>query len=146
MSDPELVKEVARWLRYGRDGLKAAELLLEHGQVPRAACFNAQQCAEKAIKGSLIFLQIDFPKTHNLSQLCRLLPDGWVLGEDPDRFSDLSNLAVEPRYPGDMPEATVEDARSAVRQAREAYDTTLEDLERHGYEPEENTDWEGSKS
>ncbi len=62
MSDPELLREVARWVRYARDDLKVAELILEHGQVPRAACFNAQQCAEKAMKASLIFLQIPFRK------------------------------------------------------------------------------------
>lgn len=133
MSDPELVREVARWLRYARDDLKVAEMILEHGQVPRAACFNAQQCAEKAIKGSLIFLQIGYPKTHNIQLLCERLPDGWTLAEDPARFSGLSDWAVEPRYPGDLLEATEEDAKAAVEEAREAYETTLEDLERHGY-------------
>lgn len=135
MSDPELLREVARWLRYARDDLSVAELILEHGQVPRAACFNAQQCAEKAIKGSLIFLQTGYPKTHNIQLLCERLPDGWTLAEDPARFSDLSDWAVEPRYPGDLPEATEEDAKAAVEEAREIYETTFADLGRNGYAP-----------
>ncbi len=36
-------------------------------------------------------------------------------------------------------EATEADARNAFEQARDVYETTLEDLKRHGYEPEENT-------
>lgn len=136
MSDPELVREVARWLRYARDDLRVGETILEHEQVPRAACFHAQQCAEKAIKGSLIFLQIGYPKTHNIQLLCERLPDGWTLAEDPARFSDLSDWAAEPRYPGDLPEATEADAKAAVEQARKVYETTLEDLEKHGYRKE----------
>ncbi len=139
MNDPELLREVARWVRYARDDLKVAEVILEHSQVPRAACFNAQQCAEKSIKASLVFLQIPFRRTHDLELLCKGLPEGWTLGEDPARLSSLSDWAVEPRYPGDLMEATEADARNAVEQARDVYETTLEDLKRHGYEPEENT-------
>lgn len=136
MSDPELLKEVAHWLRYARDDLLGAETFLERKDLaPRLACFHAQQCAEKAIKSSLVFLQIRYPKTHNIQLLCEHLPDGWSLAEEPARFSDLSDWAVEPRYPGDLQEATEEDAKAAIEQARKVYETTLEDLERHGYTP-----------
>lgn len=68
MNDPELLGEVARWLRYARDDLKIAELILRH---------------EQAIKASLIFLQIPFRKTHDLEILCQELPEGWTLGKEP---------------------------------------------------------------
>lgn len=134
MSDRELLKEVAHWVRYAKDDLKVAGLILEHGQVLRAACFNAQQCAEKSVKAALVFLQIPFPKTHNVQLLCELLPEGWTLGEDPACFSGLSDWAVEPRYPSDVREATREEAEATVEQAREAYEMTLEDLKSHGYD------------
>jgi HEPN domain-containing protein len=134
MSDHELFREVSRWLRYAREDLDIAVSIIENEQALRAACFHAQQCAEKAIKTSLIFLQIDFPKTHNLRQLCELLPEGWRYGKDPTLLSSLSFWAVEPRYPGDMPEAAEDDAREAVRMAREAYETTVSDLASRGYE------------
>ncbi len=138
MSDPELLKELARWVRYAGDDLKIAELILEHDQVPRAACFNAQQCAEKSIKASLVFLQIPFPRTHDLNRLCDLLPEGWDVKVDFPDLAELSKWAVEPRYPGDLMEATEADARDAVKQAGNVYETTLEDLKHHGYEPEED--------
>lgn len=63
-----------------------------------------------------------------------MLPEGWRLKENPSSLASLSEWAVESRYPGDLKEATRQDARTAVAQAREVYETTLEDLERHGYE------------
>ena len=135
MSDPELLKEVERWLRYANDDLKIAKMIVDHEQVPRAACFHAQQCAEKTIKASLIFLQIPFRKTHDPEFSCKELPNDWTLAEDPARFAELSDWAVEPRYPSDLPEVTAEDAREAVELARYSYETTLEDLKRRGYEP-----------
>ncbi len=135
MTDPDLLKEVDGWLRYARDDLFGAERLLEAGGVaPRLSCFHAQQAAEKAIKASLIFLQAGFPKTHNLQLLCNLLPESWRLRNDPSRFSDLSDWAVEPRYPGDIREATEDEAEAAIEQAREILQMTLEDLKRHGYD------------
>lgn len=135
MNDRERSEEVARWLRYAHEDLSIAEMILAHGQVPRAACFHAQQCAEKAIKGSLVFLQTPFRKVHDLEALCKELPDGWTLAEDPARLSALSLWAVEPRYPGDLPEATEDDAKAAVEEARMVYETTIEDLGRGGFDP-----------
>jgi HEPN domain-containing protein len=130
--------EVPRWLRYAREDLGTAELILEHGQVPRAACFHAQQCAEKALKGALVYLQIPFSKTHDLFTLRRLLSDEFEIGVSDEDLIRLSRWAVEPRYPGDFVEASRQDAALAVRRARDVYETTFEDLKRHGYEPEED--------
>lgn len=136
MSEPEIFREVGRWLRFAGSDLRGAEALLGREDVlPYLACFHAQQAAEKAIKGTLIFLQIDFPKTHNLILLIELLPGGWRVESMSREAASLSYWAVEPRYPGDLPEATEADAEAAVELARKIYETTLEDLERHGYTP-----------
>ena len=45
----------------------------------------------------------------------------------------LTGWAVEARYPGDVIEASRQDAEEALEQAREIYETVLEDLARHGY-------------
>ena len=76
MSDPELSEEVSRWIRYAREDLEVAEMIIEHEQAYRVACFHAQQCAEKAIKASLVFLRRRFRKVHDLELLGRELPDG----------------------------------------------------------------------
>lgn len=142
MSEPEPAQEeVERWLRYAREDLDAADVILEHGSVPRVACFHAQQAVEKSLKASLIFSGIGFRKTHDLESLASTLPEGWSAGEDAASLADLTVWAVEPRYPGDLPEATKEDAESAVEQARNVYETILKDLDDHGYgqdDPEPN--------
>ena len=38
------------------------------------ACFHAQQCAEKYLKALLTYHAIDFPRTHDLTELAALLP------------------------------------------------------------------------
>ena len=125
-------------MRYAEDDLQVAKILLEQSSVPRTSCFHAQQCAEKSIKAIFVFLQVDFPFTHDLNRLRDLLPEGWTVKERPN-LGGLSAWAVEPRYPGDVIEATRQDAEQAVKQAGDIYETTLEDLERHGYESEENS-------
>jgi HEPN domain-containing protein len=137
VTDPDLLEEVGHWLRYACEDLRTAELIVGQGGVPRTACFHAQQAAEKAIKASLLFLQTGFPKTHDLELLANRLPEGWRLAEDPSTLSDLSDWAVEPRYPGYLREATEDDTEAAIKQAREVLQTTLEDLKSHGYAPDE---------
>jgi HEPN domain-containing protein len=138
MTDPEPVpEEVERWLRYAREDLDTAGVILEHGGVPRAACFHAQQAVEKAIKASLIFSGIGFRKTHDLESLASTLPEGWSVGEDAASLADLTVWAVEPRYPGDLPEATKEDAEAAVEQARKVHARMVKDLEDRGHGQED---------
>lgn len=136
MSEPERLSEVGRWLRYAREDLWAAEVLT--GQdVFRQACFHAQQAAEKAIKAVFVFLQTEFPYTHDLDRLRSLLPEGWLNKENPPDVSGLTFWATRGRYPSSSREATEEEAREAIEQAQQVLQTTLEDLKRYGYVPED---------
>ena len=118
MSEAEHNAEVQRWLRYAQEDLVAAELLVGQRTIaPRHVCWLAQQAAEKALKAVLVFLQIDFPRRHDLDALRHLIPAGWQLKEEHPDLADRTEWAVEARYPGDCPDATEEDARSAVRTA-----------------------------
>jgi HEPN domain-containing protein len=134
MRDPEVLRVLRRWLRCAEDDLRSAEILLRQGGVPRISCFHAQQAAEKSIKAIFVFLQVDFPFTHDLNRLRDMLPEGWAVKEDFPDLAGLSEWAVEPRYPGDLREATKEEAQTAVEQARNVYETALKDLEAHGYD------------
>ena len=61
--------------------------------------FHAQQATEKALKAWLAFLEVDYPRIHDLDELLSLVQD-----HDPDaggRFSGLTELtpfAVQFRY------------------------------------------------
>ena len=90
MNETEHLAETRRWLRYAREDLVAAEAMLEQSDIaPRHVCWPAQQSAEKAIKAVPVFLQIDFPKSHDLDALRNLTPEG---GQFKVAFSDLANL------------------------------------------------------
>jgi HEPN domain-containing protein len=84
-----------------------------------AACFHAQQCAEKYLKGRLEEAGIVFAKTHDLDQLltqAQAIEPNWVtLQPDMDFLNDFSVLF---RYPGRS--ATKADAKNAMSACRKA--------------------------
>jgi len=82
-------------------------------------------------KAALFALQVNFPRAHDLDLLRNLLPDGWQVKE---RFSDLAEMtewAVESRYPGNWPEAIESDAEKALEQARQIWNVIGEDIQKH---------------
>jgi HEPN domain-containing protein len=139
MSSSDLLYEVRRWLRFAGEDLQAAESLLgDAASHPRHVCWLAQQAAEKALKGALTSQQIPFPFRHDLDALRNLLPEGWgVKVRHPD-LAELTEWAVEARYPGDWPEASAEDARRALEQARAVYECVTTDLGVHGVQIDES--------
>ena len=133
MKEPDFIVEARHWLKYAQEDLDAANVILQYPTIAhRHACWLAQQSAEKAIKGALIYLQIDFRRTHDLDVLLNLLPADWDVRR---RFPDLAELtewAVESRYPGEWQEANEYDAEQAFQQAREVLESILADLKKQG--------------
>ena len=119
MQATDRLANTAQWLHFAEEDLVAAETFLGHPHMPpRQSCWFAQQSAEKALKAALIFLQIDFRRTHDLNVLRDLLPESWQFKTAHPDLSNLSRWAVEARYPEDMQGATETDASEAVKQAR----------------------------
>src|SRR5207244_2952772 len=126
-----------RWVRQAREELRAAEVLLESpGVGPNPACYMAQQAAEKALKAVLVFLQIDYPLTHDLDSVRRHVPQGWLANQQLRGLRRLSEWAFKARYPGPWAAPTGTDAAAAIRLARVIYESVLRDLEAHGFVPE----------
>ena len=139
MQTADRLADTARWLRYAEEDLITAETLLEQPHVPpRQSCWHAQQAAEKALKAALIFLQIDFRRTHDLNVLRDLLPESWQLKTTHPDLSDLTRWAVEARYPEDMQGATKAEATGAVEQARTIWTSVSTTLAEHGYHAGQN--------
>ena len=139
MQRADRLEDTTRWLRYAAEDLTTAETLLAQAHIPpRQACWHAQQAAEKALKAVLIFLQIDFRRTHDLNVLRDLLPEGWQLKTALPNLDDLSKWAVEARSPEKMREATKAEASTAVEQARAIWTSVSTTLAERGYHPEQN--------
>ncbi len=76
---------------------------------------HAQQAAEKYLKAFLVWHQIEFSKTHDIETLLKLAETGDAgILEMLAEATGLTPYGVEYRYPGDYPEATLEDAKHAT--------------------------------
>jgi HEPN domain-containing protein len=82
-----------------------------------AACFHAQQCAEKYLKGRLEEAGIAFARTHDLILLLNQtlsVEPGWAIIQP--ELDYLNNFSVIYRYPGHS--ATKSEAKDAVSACR----------------------------
>jgi len=133
MSEPENVHEARRWLKYAREDLQTADLILGHPTIAyRHVCWLSQQAVEKVLKAALIFLQVEFPRTHDLDILRNLLPGEWEAKMVSPDLADMTEWAVESRYPGDWPDATESDARIANALAKKISEAMEIDLGNRG--------------
>jgi len=133
MTEDSVSDESRRWLRFSLEDLSEAKRLVSNEEyIPRHACWLAQQSVEKALNAILIFLQIDFPRKHDLDALRNLIPDGWKIREEHPDLAELTEWAVLARYPGDWPDPSPTDARRAVKQARSVWETIAGEFSDHG--------------
>ena len=134
MMPPEQARAriVSEWLRKADADMGLAEhLLSEKAPFYNAIAFNCQQAAEKFIKAFLVWAQVDFPKTHDLTELLALAaPINDYLAAQLREATALTPYGVELRYPGDRPDASPAEAREAVRLARKVRDAVLPLLSR----------------
>jgi HEPN domain-containing protein len=118
---------VRQWLRKAKGDLKVSRHLLDgDADCAFGAAFHAQQAAEKALKAALVWHQLDFPKTHNIGHLGELLRP--AVGKPPAAIAQgiaLNPYGVEVRYPADLPEPTVAEARKAFALAEGVVEAVL---------------------
>lgn len=110
----------SEWIQKAEGDLATARRELRARTAPNydAACFHAQQCAEKYLKALLQEAVTPFGKTHNLSLLLDLLKDNYpALELIRPTLAMLSAYAVEYRYPGESADKAV--AKQAVKMAEE---------------------------
>jgi HEPN domain-containing protein len=126
------INAVNAWLKKAENDLRTAEYTMTMDDPPYdIVCFHAQQCAEKYIKGFLIFHEIDFPKTHSIEDLVLLCKD--ITPSLESEIGDvevLSIYAVETRYPSEMYyEIPEEKASEAIEFAKKVKSVVLKYLE-----------------
>jgi HEPN domain-containing protein len=109
------------WISKAEGDWSAANLLYRARKSPNydAACFHAQQCAEKYLKARLEEANLGAGKTHDLLKLLSLIlplePSWNVLRQD---LIILTDFAVDYRYPGSS--ATKADAKDSVERCKRA--------------------------
>lgn len=123
---------VERWLETAQVDIDAAIYLLssEHPFFGVVG-FHSQQAGEKFLKALLTFHQVDFPKTHIIEDLLKLVrtADQSVATMLQDTVP-LAKYAVETRYPGDVPTLSRADAEMALIMAQRIREVVLTALGR----------------
>ncbi|MBP6740026.1 MAG: HEPN domain-containing protein [Leptospiraceae bacterium] len=115
----EKLPEWKEWILYSEEDLQSAEtLLFTENTFPRNVCYLSQQSVEKALKAIFVFLNISFSRIHDLEALYAKLPNEWKDKLNLEGLSELSEWAVEARYPSDGEPPSEEDANFSVSVAR----------------------------
>jgi HEPN domain-containing protein len=106
-----------RWMSFAKSDLKLAR----NGRMPgirlEGLCYLAQQAAEKAIKAVLMRKGVHFPKIHHIQALLGFLPKDLAVPHSVREAVDLSDYAVEGRYPQNFEDITEEEYLSALKKA-----------------------------
>ena len=116
----ERLNVARQWIQKAENDLKNAAYTLRMGkECPTdTVCFHAQQCVEKYVKALLVVQGTDFPRTHDISQLLALLPDGVRPPVTVQEQARLTDYATITRYPGDYELISLAETRQAIRVAR----------------------------
>jgi HEPN domain-containing protein len=133
MKTPEenvIRKITGEWLNKADLDVRSAEALLaQDPPLLYPSCFHAQQAAEKYLKAFLTRRQVEFPKTHNIRELLNLVKTvDEELASALQPATALTPYGVEVRYPGDVPEPTLEETRKAVKLAIKVRDAVCKAL------------------
>ena len=122
---------VQKWFAKADRDAEAARRALHDDPLPDVACYHAQQCAEKYLKGFLTAHQKQVEKTHDL---LHLLGDCSQVGADfeedlREACAQLNDYAVEVRYPSIVPEPSTDEAQAAVEAAARIRTFVLDSLD-----------------
>lgn len=106
------------WLRRAKSNLIRAKQPKHEEVFWEDLCFDAQQAAEKSLKALLLFHKIPFRFVHDIAELLTVLEqNGLSLPEQIRAAAELSDYAVETRYPGPMEPVTEDEYKEAVKVA-----------------------------
>ena len=107
------------WMAHARSDLKYARLGEANPDIlPNQVAFHAQQAAEKALKAALVHHGIQFPKTHDVTDLIlRWTKAGANWPADLADAKTLNPYAFETRYPGYVHQVSLLEVRAAIEVA-----------------------------
>ena len=120
MSGIDVVKG---WFRYSRNDLISARHLFEdlYPKQTEIASYLSQQCAEKALKGFLIYHDVEYPRIHDLKIICSMCKQiDASFGAIEAICAHLTPFAVTARYPEEL---SIEEsiAKAAIDKAQNIY-------------------------
>jgi HEPN domain-containing protein len=126
----ETARKVRQWVAYADEDLILARhglTLPEHPPL-RLIAYHAQQCAEKYLKGFLVWRGIDFPYTHNIARLLELVATQGTWSDAIVDAATLTPFAITARYPGEDAEVERDEVEAAIAIAERVRQTVRQVL------------------
>ena len=102
------------WLARAKSSLAISKNKSDDDIFHEDLCFQAQQAVEKALKGFLVFYNVDPEKTHNLVSLIKELSKYVNIPEEINETVILNDYAVQTRYPGDYTPIDEEEYKNTI--------------------------------
>ena len=119
-NNPSDSRRYTDWISAAYDDLRVARLIWEDETLFNMAAFHCQQCAEKSLKGFILFKTAQTVDGHNLTWLCRR-----ATGIEPrfsqwlDESAALNRYYIETRYPTDIPTEIQKDEMERISRMTE---------------------------
>jgi len=85
-------------------------------------CYQAQQAAEKSLKGLLIYFGVEPEFTHNINKLLSELEKYTEIPDNIKETIKLTNYAVQTRYPAEYEEITKEEYENSLKITKNCLD------------------------
>jgi len=126
----EKIETIKKWVVIADQDLGTAITI--YAQIPKykeTIAFHCQQAVEKYLKAFLIFLDIEFKRSHDLVYLLGLISDKVEISDALfDKTNILKSFAVQIRYPDIIIDLSDEDLQLSIGIAREFRAIILEKL------------------
>ena len=127
-------KASGQWLESAEMDLGSIEQIIQREDLTPVAAFHAQQCVEKCFKAVLEERSQRVPKEHSTLKLYGLVQELVPLEVDAGLLTDLDDLYIESRYPGEqglLPNGkpTLADAQQFQEFAQSVYEQVKRSLD-----------------
>ena len=109
------------WLDRAKSSLAISKTKPDEDICLEDLCFQAQQAAEKAIKGLLVFYKVEPEKTHNLVSLIKELSKHITVPDEINETVILNDYAVQTRYPGNYTPINEDEYNEAIKVAENCF-------------------------
>jgi HEPN domain-containing protein len=116
------MKRYESWIDRAKSSYELSKATISNNIYFEDLCYQTQQATEKALKGLLIYYGVEPEFAHNIGILLNELEKYTEITDNIKESMELTNYAVQTRYPGSYDDITKKEYEKAVKIAKECLD------------------------